>query len=283
MKNKIFPGYKRIGKLILVMVALAVMLAAIPAGAVDTLQKQTKPQTTETHQNKYPPYPDVWDWEVPKEDIPIEGMNVKAMDNGDIMISYNQDRKDGKVKGVTFFGKTDVINVEAVYKGDFRDDAQRRIPFKNGFFLRTVGSGTRSGGCYDALGFDITVMDKSEMNVISSKKLLYVYDKPQFYETKPDCMDGPSFYYQVESVAADFLPLKDGTFLLVAPEGYVIRFDENFQTKSKLMNKRFFWMEEDAWLEFNVNGKYGDRANGDKDLKRLYNDLYKMLVTGKRR
>ena len=283
MKNEIFLGYKAIGKLIFVMVALAVMLAAIPAGAVDTLQKQAKPQAIETQTKKYPPYPDVWDWEVPKEDIPIGMVNVKAIDNGDIMIFYNQDRKDGKVKGVTFFGKINIINPVAVFKGDDTDDAQRRIPLRNGFFLRAIGSGTRSGGCYDALRFDITVMDKSEINVISSKKLLYVYDKPQFYETKPHCMDGPSFYYQVESVAAKFLSLKDGTFLLITHEGYVIRFDENFQTKSKLMYKKFFWMEEDAWLEFNANAKYGDRAVGNMDLKRLYSDLYKMLMAGKRR
>ena len=65
MKNKIFPDYKTIGKLMLVMVALAVMFAAMPAGGVETLQKQPKPQTTETQQKKYPPYPDVWGYSFP--------------------------------------------------------------------------------------------------------------------------------------------------------------------------------------------------------------------------
>ena len=54
MKKKIFLDYKTIDKLMLVMVALAVILTTVRAGAAETLQKQTKPQTTETHQNKYP-------------------------------------------------------------------------------------------------------------------------------------------------------------------------------------------------------------------------------------
>lgn len=75
---------------------------------------------------------------------------------------------------------------------------------------------------------------------------------------------------------------KDGTFLLVAsPQGYIIRFDENFKTKSKLMNNKFFWMDDKEFRKFNA--KYGDHVNGDRDLKRLYADLYKLLMNKKRR
>ena len=96
-------------------------------------------------------------------------------------------------------------------------------------------------------------------------------------------MDGPSFYYRVRAVAAGFLPLKDGTFLLVSRngDGHIIRFDENFQTKSKLMNNKFFWMDTDELSRFEA--KYGDRADGDKNLKQLYADLYELLMNRKRR
>lgn len=283
MRKKLdfFGSNKFIYKFILVMVALVFFFSALPVSATEKEQILVNPKTSVTKVTKYPPYPDVWDWAAPKKDFPIENMAVKVMDNGDLMITYRQDRKNGKFKTVSFFGRNSISDYEAVYKGDYTDDAKSYIPFKGDYVLRKVGGGTRSGGCYDALGFNITIMDKTQIKTLSSKKLLYVYDKPRFYEThSPRCMDGPSFYYRVEAVPAKFFNLTDGTFLLVALEGYVIRFDENFQTKSKLINDKFFWMEDTEWREFEA--KYGDRSVGDKDLKRLYNDLYKML-TKKRR
>jgi hypothetical protein len=144
--------------------------------------------------------------------------------------------------------------------------------------LRKIGGGWRSGGCIDDLNYGIAIYNKADNEYISGRKLLYVFDKPKYYETHyPDCLDGPSFYYQVNAVEAEFLSLKDGTFLLVVPEGYVIRFDEHFQTKSKLMNDKFFWMDDNDMYDFE-SAKYGDRADGEVNLKQLYTDLYQLLM-----
>jgi hypothetical protein len=236
-------------------------------------------------EKKYPPYPDVWDWQIPNADRVTGLVRVRAvyaMDNGDVMVAYENDSRDKVIKYVTFFEKIVVNNPKAVYKENYTGDAKSRIPFRNGFFLSKIGGGMRSGGCYNALGFHIAIYDKTETKNLDDKRLLYVFDRPKYYETHhPHCMDGPSFYYRVDAVSAEFLPLKDGTFLLVADDGYIIRFDENFQTKSKLINNKFFWMDDEEFRTFEA--KYGDRAVGDKDLKRLYADLYKLLMNKKRR
>ncbi len=269
-----------------VILLLALCLTVLPAVAAG--EQDTSPQASKLQKEaKYPPYPDVWDWQIPEvdklsEDLAIE--KITAMDNGDVMITYRIGLRDSVVKYVTFFGKTVLSDMEAkaVYKENYTGDAKSRIPFRGNLFLKGGGAGMRSGGCYDALGFGISIYDKTESRYLTGKMLLYVFDKPKYYETHhPHCMDGPSFYYQVEAVDPKFLPLKDGTFLLVASQGYIIRFDENFQTKSKLMNNKFFWMDDEDFGKFEA--KYGDRAVGDKDLKRLYADLYKLLMNKKRR
>jgi hypothetical protein len=268
-------------KLILVLIGLTLLLGG---GTARAQEKTITSQTKETQTAKYPPYPDVWDWQVPKGDRPVTDFNVKAMDDGDVMISYRQDRKNGKIRTISFFGRTEVKDYNAVFKDDYSSDAKSRIPFKENTILWTIGGGWRSGGCFDALDYNVTIHDESGQKLLMSRTLLYVFDKPARYVTHPHCMNGPSFNYQVAAVAAKFLRLKGGTFLLVAhvkDNAYVIRFDENFQTKSKLINDKFFWMDTDALDKFDA--KYGDRAVEDKRLKQLYTDLHQMLLNIKNR
>lgn len=110
MKKKIFLDYKTIDKLMLVMVALAVILTTVRAGAAETLQKQTKPQTTETHQNKYPPYPDVWGYRFPmSERFRSSQIRVHKMSNGDYGVTYlidiskSYDQLEWRLEGIYFF------------------------------------------------------------------------------------------------------------------------------------------------------------------------------------
>lgn len=258
---------------------IALILVGLVAGPIWAGEKPTSNPVSEIKVVKYPPYPDVWDWQVPKNDRPATGLQVKAMDNGDIMIAFHQDWKNGKFKTVSFFGKNNVCDYEAVYKGDYTNDAKSRIPFKGNMILSATGGGWRSGGCFDALDYDITIHDESGQKLLISKKLLYIFDKPVRYTTHPHCMNGPSFNYQVAAVAAKFFRLKDGTFLLIASvkdNVYIIRFDENLQTKSRLINDKFFWMDTNTFNKFDA--KYGDRAVENKRLKQLYTDLYQLMI-----
>ena len=115
MCNRLFSNYKRIGKLILLMVALLVILTTVPAGAAETLQKQTKPQTTETHKNKYPPYPDVWGYRFPmSERFRSSQIKVHKTLNGDYAVTYLIDisKKDSppewRLEGIYFFSGKEI-------------------------------------------------------------------------------------------------------------------------------------------------------------------------------
>lgn len=296
-------------KLIIGIMLLALSFAM--SATADEKQGVKDEGKTAVSEKRYPPYPDVWDWQITEADKSIDSsaapivwkgkipksvassapqiIRVKMMDDGDVMIAYELDVDKRLAKHISFFGKTVISNPEDVYKGDYTSDAKSRIPFKNVFFLKTTGGGMRSDGCDDMLGYYIDVYDKDKRTSLESKRLLYVFDKPKYYKTIPYCMDGPSFYYQVKAVDAKFLPLKDGTFLLIADDGYIIRFDENFQTKSKLMNDKFFWMDTTELEVFKANAprkfvkKYNDQSVIDIiDWKRLYADLYKLLMSKKR-
>jgi hypothetical protein len=285
-------------KLIAVLIGLALLIEGGAAGtdglttnaqpakaqkqATGAEEKQDSLQAETAQTAKCPPYPDVWDWQAPKGERPVAGFKVKSMDNGDVMISYHQGELSGRFRTVSFFGRTEVQDYNAVFKGDYSTDAKSRIPFKENTILLRTGGGWRSGGCYDGLDYHVTIHDESGQKLLISRTLLYVFDKPVRYVTHPHCMNGPSFNYQVEAVAARFLRLKDGTFLLVAhvkDNGYVIRFDEDFQTKSRLINDKFFWMDTNVLNKFDA--KYGDRSVEDKKLKQLYADLYRMLMNTK--
>lgn len=236
-------------------------------------------QSGETETQVYPPYPDVWDWVLPdiyKGTDTLIHVQVREMPNGDVLI-YWPDK--GKCKITSFFQQS--VAREAARCPDIPIDRRERtsFAFQHDSILRRTGGGWRSGGCYDALDYNVNIYDKFYKNLLDSRLLLYILDKPARYETHPHCMNGPSFDYQVQAVPASFVPLKDRTFLLIARVNdnyYIIRFDENFETKSRLMNDRFFWMETEKFEKFDT--RYGDRSEEDKRLKDLYTDLYKQLI-----
>jgi len=264
---------------------IGLLLLSVGAAAFALATELPKDQKADKAQKaQYPPYPDVWDWQVPEADRPIDvGFIVKQMDNGDVMIAYRPDKEGKKYKYITFFGKAVVTDTKTVYKDDYGTDAKSKLAINNNLQIGGGGhGGTRSGGCYEALSFDVDVYDNAQRKILSRKKLLQIFDKPKYYETHyPRCMNGPSFYYQVAAVDARYLPLQDGTFLMVIPEGYIIRFDQKFQTKSKMINDRFFWMSEDDMHDFE-SAKYGEHYDEGVDLKKLYTDLYQLLMKKRR-
>ena len=227
----------------------------------------------------YPPYPDVWDWISPARDrLNISGLVAKNMPDGDVLIAYSADKTGtGTMDYRAFFAGTRVSDPDAVFKGDFTNDAKAKTPFGADTILFNTGGGWRSGGCLDALNHQVTVFSESNWKTVYNKTLLYVFDKPKRYVTHPNCWDGPSFDYRVTAVDAKFLALQDGTFLLLTPYGYILRFDKDFKTKSNLINRKFFWIDTDVLDQ--LQAKYGDRAKGDKDTKHLYSDLYQILMT----
>jgi hypothetical protein len=81
------------------------------------------------------------------------------------------------------------------------------------------------------------------------------------------------------------LPLDDGTFLLPMRNGLIVRFDKQLNTKSPLINRRFFVFDLNEMLNSNYSGLFIDQINGKKynlgktGYQPVYDDLYKYLTS----
>jgi len=215
----------------------------------------------------------VWDWVVPDSNTFGHVLGVELRNDGDVLITFDNN-------GATFFGRqrSSPTTSQKWIHGD------ATVHLKNGGVIQRAGAlGGRSGGCYDRLNAVISKKDSSWKDM-ARKKLLYLYEKPERYVTKKECLDGPSFINRVDSVFADFIELEDGTLLyLDHRHGLVVRFDDNFGSRSSLMNSRLFLMDEDKFLELLRQIHYGSVETGDLNLQILQDRLYKELLTVKRR
>jgi hypothetical protein len=77
-------------KLIIIFIGLALLLGG---GTARAQEKTITSQTKETQTAKYPPYPDVWDWQVPNPEFYVAGsLRTYLLDNGDVLILYTKQK-----------------------------------------------------------------------------------------------------------------------------------------------------------------------------------------------
>jgi len=158
--------------------------------------------------------------------------------------------------------------------------AGSQITLPNGLTLHAIGAmGTRSGGCYDRIEGAVQKLDPAG-TLLGQEKLFYILDPPQRYRTKKDCDDGPPFLGRVESMFPQLLPLDDGTFLAIDGwHGVIVRFNAEFNSRSALLNRRVFVVDQttfDEWI-----GKEPARAESNLQIEQDY--LYRLLMRSKRR
>lgn len=99
--------------LIIVLVGLILFLGGGMAGAGENpVNSQIKDKETQTA--KYPPYPDVWDWQVPNAEFYVTGsLRTYLLDNGDVLILYTKQKTlDLKKKTKDKPGKQNVTSVD---------------------------------------------------------------------------------------------------------------------------------------------------------------------------
>ena len=218
-------------------------------------------------------YPDVWDWVAPKGRV-LNGAILGK--DGRVWISYNL-RKDAFTSKpgeyVEFFSRRRFtgrgVPPELIETGN------GDITLPSGAIFGSMNlRGMRSGKCFDGLN-GVVGKRASGSNPAEWKVLLFLFDKPQRHVVPENClgMDGSDFIYRVESVFPDLLPLKDNTFLVVdSDHGVIIRLDENWNTKSALLNKKIFiWDAEE--LRSSAHELHDDDLQEwhDRILERLLN------------
>ncbi len=233
---------------------------------------------------KYPPYPNVWDWVAPQgmENI---GLRLETLDDGDVQIVY-EDRSKMRdsyrpVFSTKFFDRRQTQRQLLPTSNSIVAGQQSyKAELKNGSVVHgSMGPGLRSNRCYDRLSGGVTI-DNQQGRATTVKKLFYLFDKPRIWRVSAACkgMDGPDvFSYRVESIFAEILPLRDDTFLVIdSSHGLVIRFDTKFQTKSILIGRRIFVVGPD-FVE-KIRGSTQQYADFT-DYAELHKALYRNLIT----
>jgi uncharacterized protein len=277
-----------------------------------------------TTPKKFPPYPDVWDWVLPNRDLITEhGVDLFGMETGDILLSYLTRDKNGKytvVKPTTLFGhlvtSDDVATIRSrsnyqkvLPKIKLSDGTTaqiesveetrklnlQRVPLAGGRKLYQT-SFTPIGPTYSSCYFGpahflygITGPDRKQIKGVVIFKLL---DKPKRIDIKEGCASESmqTFTTRVESIDAGLRarPLADGGFVMEVDKGVLIRFDKDFNSRSQLLNDRYFVLDDTGADALNIDGWiYVDRITGKTyrksptdvyEYQSVVDDLYKHLI-----
>jgi uncharacterized protein len=209
----------------------------------------------------YPPYPDVWEYQ--NADPEWRVIKARRTETGDVMIKFSPVKYDQKDRQMSFFapGKWSTLSFEEssqIWGGIFPYDSAR---FSDGSKL--IAGDSRNSRCYRKLEASITKSD-SNRNYLGNWYVLYILPKPLPYATKPECDDGPDFVARVGVLSGSLTALEDDTFLLAdSPSGLVIRFDTNFQSKSKLVGSKVFVFTQQEYYDLfgDLDARYWQEAH----------------------
>ena len=216
---------------------------------------------TSSDKKLYPPYPDVWGYELP---YPTEN-DRDATYSGYV-------NPDG---GVSFLIITDIKRIKGSYEAKFAsldffsgvitkfksDDEEneygaknrknrisfnggKALSFSDGLQLKFDGY---SHNCYRSFPFRLQVIAKNG-DILASKYLIYMRDTPQIRDVTSYCemADGKdSFNESVESMYGSIVMLQDDTFIFSEGGGnMILRMDKNLETKFK--SKHLFIVDADV-------------------------------------
>lgn len=272
---------RKIMKILLVLIGLSLTLMPF-------VQAAGRAQAGEAQENvsvvkKYPPYPDVWDWVIPFPDRKTQYLQADILPSGDVRISYEFKSKKskkgqpnspkGETYGITFFERQLINSHEGIIGRNWR------VSLINGKILESGSNVMReSKGCFERADRSFFLKD-TQGELLAETNLFYVLNKPKQFTVREDCYDGADFTYQVEAMRASLVPLKDGTFLVIDRDhGLVIRFDEQFKTKSALLNHRVFVVDSNS-----VPFRAPSAEEGNRDWQRYEDDLFRYLMEVKGR
>lgn len=222
---------------------------------------------TASSEKKYPPYPDVWGYELPSIST------IYKMDDGDIYITFSIDaaktgHKDSSSSNDArkYFGHSFFTGLQRVFTREEYNTfgnrynkmrvSYRASPkdkpiqdyFKNDFNdgSRVVKEGGGLGNCAATIPYPywIELIDR-DGNVISRKTPLYLLDKSKKDTFREPCVDiAGAVLTQTRQIRFTFIPLEDDTFLIYEQSGKaIIRFDKKLKTKFKLNKNKIFLID----------------------------------------
>jgi hypothetical protein len=235
-------------------------------------------------EKKYPPYPDVWGYELPwpKKDSMRSNIEISKMQNGDYLVTYikkiiDTKRSDGsccnsffEFEGISFFSgikkRFTVEEFNEFWRNNHENKVKKdSIVFKDGSSIERINTG--AGRSPDPFYSYYIVKKDKDGKVIYDKILLYLLEKPKKVKIDKNAernWDYKNNYYlnKVENIYPIFIPLDDDSFLLYNGGGnFIIRYDKNFNTKTSLQNNKIFFVDRKDILN-----KLADKSNNNDQL-----------------
>ena len=256
---------------------------------------------------KYPPYPDVWGYELPwpEKNSRHSGTMIFKKGDGDYVAMYIKQitkvrRKNGSCcdlkyehAGQSFFSGKKWDGKEV---GDFAEQHREdRVPREFGKpnpWILTDGSELQrktkgADRCLNYLDWYLVLLDP-EKKVVAEKHLIYLLEEPIktpvcYPSERNENLVGKqrTVTMRVQGVEPYIISLEDGTFLLYDQDGNIImRFDRDCNTKSELLNRRVFVVDRQAMDAFVL--EYIKRRNLDYNDQTLNDAVYAYVANLKK-
>lgn len=204
---------------------------------------------------KYPPYPDIWLFELPLREIYKNRDCAKMikMDNGDYLLMYS------KNNGILLFEQKEIeLNEEEYNKYCNERRNEVKFVFNSRFILndgRKIHYFYAHPRCYEVFKNKISVETKKDKERWRYFSILSVLDEPRkIYDFNKYCegtcdLEQDYILERFKSARTDFIKLDDDTFLAFLFFGrddpdtrYIVRFDEDMNTKANIFNKDKFYI-----------------------------------------
>jgi hypothetical protein len=240
-------------------------------------------------ERKYPPYPDVWGYELPWPNVSRQ-VFIYKMPDGDFAVAYKQDKDVGDKYIIKyFFSGQEMYLTEKEYTEFKKKDkrgGENKIVLKNGDTIRLSRYGVHIKECQNAFTDVYFYKTNTNGRVVFKKMPFYLHDKPKIiplidlYDLRI-CGGHGVLSMMIENLGRTFEPLDDGGFLFFSTSGgFIIRFDKNLHTKSRLMNQKVFFMDRDFFMKnFYKKQKLGNLA---EPYQALHDALLEYLLNVKK-
>ena len=195
---------------------------------------------------KYPPYPDVWGYELPwpGKDDRVSRPNIFKMSDGDYFVTYVKSRKSSERKDGTCCEFKHTFAGLSFFSGSHRDltgkelnafgekNSENRVKADSISF--SDGSRIERRIFNHCVTFPYSILKVNQAGqVVMNRTLFYVPETPKRRNiTLCEGMGSQDVEEKVEAPIFTFVPLEDETFLLYEPEGnHIIRFDKDLNSK----------------------------------------------------
>ena len=226
--------------------------------------------------------PEIWDMVLPKTNYK-KRVKFFKMKDGDILIAYKDvNKRTNTWAYVNFFSrKQGKIKIPNISSGLLPEYPRKKIKISKEreiyIWWKNYYSNRRCPGLIDQY---FIIKNKETEKKVS---LLYYLEQPIEEEIGDMCVDieteSISVLNKFSSIYEGMIPLQDKTFLVyMKTSGILLRLTYDLKTKSKLLNKRFYWVDREEIDKIWDTAVTNKKLSKGRPYKYMYDTLEQKLI-----